>query len=56
MLQSIIPTIFAWKAVDFPIFPGITSLQKFAMIPLPQRPGENPPTVVYENTEPRFPD
>lgn len=50
------PDYFRMESRGLPIFPGITSLQKFAMIPLPQRPGENPPTVVYENTEPRFPD
>lgn len=50
------PDYFRMESRGLPIFPGITSLQKFAMIPLPQRPGDNPPTVVYENTEPRFPD
>lgn len=50
------PDYFRMESRGLPIFPGITSLQKFAMIPLPQRSGENPPTVVYENTEPRFPD
>ncbi|MDO4155578.1 MAG: hypothetical protein Q4D37_02220 [Oscillospiraceae bacterium] len=50
------PDYFRMESRGLPIFPGITSLQKFAMIPLPKRPGENPPTVVYENTEPRFPD
>ena len=50
------PDYFRMESRGLPIFPGITSLQKFAMIPLPQRPGNNPPTVVYENTEPKYPD
>lgn len=50
------PDYFRMESRGLPIFPGITSLQKFAMIPLPQRPEENTPTVVYENTEPEFPD
>lgn len=50
------PDYFRMESRGLPIFPGITSLQKFAMIPLPKRPGETPPTIVYENTEPRFPD
>ena len=39
---------------NVPIFPGVTSIQKFSMIPLPKYSNEFNKTIVYENDEPRF--
>ena len=44
---------FRMESRDVPIFSGITSLQKFAMIPLPQFSDAVTQTIVYENKEPK---
>jgi hypothetical protein len=50
------PDYLRMESRGLPIFAGITSLQKFAMIPLPQFPQTAAQAIVYENTEPRFPE
>jgi hypothetical protein len=39
---------------QIPIFAGITSLQPFAMFPLPYGVGDTQPAIIYRNTEPMF--
>ena len=48
------PGYIRLESRDVPIFPGVTSVQPFAMIPLPKGEGEDTPAVVNENTEPEF--
>ena len=47
------PGYFRMESRSVPIFAGITSLQKFAMIPLPQFSDATTQTIIYENTEPK---
>mgnify|MGYP005851896827 FL=1 len=47
------PGYFRMESRSVPIFVGITSLQKFAMIPLPQFSDATTQTIIYENTEPK---
>ncbi|MBQ9899367.1 MAG: carboxypeptidase regulatory-like domain-containing protein [Ruminococcus sp.] len=45
---------FNARSVDVPVFPGITSVQNFSMIPLPLMMRPSDETVTYYNQEPRF--
>ena len=47
------PGYFRMESRSVPIFAGITSLQKFLMIPLPQFSDVTTQTIIYENTEPK---
>lgn len=49
-----LPGYYRQESRNVPIFPGVTSLQKFAMIPLPKYSNEFNKTIVYENDEPKF--
>ncbi len=46
---------FNARSVDVPVFSGITSVQDFAMIPVPLMMKSSDETVTYMNQEPRFP-
>lgn len=48
------PGFFNSRSVDVPVFPGITSVQNFSMIPLPLMMGPSDETVTYYNQEPQF--
>ena len=48
------PGYIRLESRDVPIFSGVTSVQPFAMIPLPKGEGEDTPAVINENTEPEF--
>ncbi len=48
------PGYIRLESRNVPIFPGVTSVQPFAMIPLPKGESEDTPAVVNENTEPEF--
>lgn len=43
-------------SVDVPVFPGITSVQNFNMVPVPLLMDSSDETVVYYNQEPNFQD
>lgn len=45
---------FNSRSVDVPVFPGITSVQTFSMIPVPIYMSPNEETVTYFNQEPRL--
>ncbi len=42
------------ESENVPVFSGITTLQPFAMIPLPANVSDNEPAIIYQNTEPTF--
>ncbi|MBQ8724200.1 MAG: hypothetical protein IJY74_00835 [Oscillospiraceae bacterium] len=48
------PGYIRLESRDVHIFSGVTSVQPFAMIPLPKGEGEDTPAVINENTEPEF--
>lgn len=45
---------FNARSVDVPVFPEVTSVQNFSMIPLPLMMNSSDETVTYYNSEPRF--
>ena len=45
---------FNARSVDVPVFPGITSVQNFSMIPVPAFMADSDETVTYYNQEPDF--
>ena len=53
-IQAFSPGYSRMESENVPIFPGITTLQPFAMIPLPFAAGNDSPTITNQNTEPTF--
>jgi len=45
---------FRARSVDVPVFPGITSVQNFSLIPVPLMMNSSDETVTYYNAEPYF--
>ena len=53
-IRAFLPGYSRMESQAVPIFSGITTLQPFAMLPLPVGAGDDQPTIIYQNTEPKF--
>ncbi|MDD6268773.1 MAG: carboxypeptidase-like regulatory domain-containing protein [Oscillospiraceae bacterium] len=53
-IRAFLPGYSRMESTSVPVFSGITSVQPFELIPLPEGSGNDQPAIINQNTEPKF--